>query len=171
MSVFMNFMHYAMLSTCGCTYSMLLSISIVFARWGAFGKEELVYIIVQEKLKYFLIWLEGIYVFYVFIWRIVTDLVFLYFEVWVVSQVFSRLKFDEIETLYFLWLYMKEIFKDYDIFMKGYNFVLLLFIFIWWMICKGLCMTSERSSTPIAIWHCPYLLGCGFEMWHKYSWV
>ena len=62
----MIFMHHAILSKCGCTKSMLLYIYRVFGRWGTFDKDDLERGIVEKKLKYVPILLEGIYVFYVF---------------------------------------------------------------------------------------------------------
>ena len=69
---------------------MLLSISVVVGRWGAFGKQDMDRTTIQEKLKYVLNWLKGIDVFYVSYWSIVIDYVFLYsYFLLAVYQVFS----------------------------------------------------------------------------------
>lgn len=87
----MIFMLHAILNTCGCCLSLQLLVGKEHS-----GSEYLDHIIIQEKSKYVLILFEDIDVFSVSIWCIVIDYVFLYFEVWTVSHVFSCLMFDEI---------------------------------------------------------------------------
>ena len=55
MYVFMIFMHNVIHSTCGCTNSMFLSISIVVVGEDLLGSEYLDHRIVQEMLKYTII--------------------------------------------------------------------------------------------------------------------
>ena len=87
MSVFIIYMHYVILSTCGCTSFMFFFISKVIHRWTFFWKAKLGLEDRQSKLKFVLIWLEGINVFYFPYWSIAIDLVVLYFcYLWGVSQ-------------------------------------------------------------------------------------
>ena len=152
----MIFMHNVIHSTCGCSNPMLLSIYIVLSRWWDFGKEDLDSSIVLERLKYVLIWLEGIYVFHVSIWSIVIDYVFL-FSYWSIGsvQAFGCLKMMRLRlsiSYCFVW---KRFLKTMLCFVKSFNSTLLFTVFMRLIICKVLYKTSERSSTPVAIRNAP----------------
>ena len=147
---FNDFMHNVILSTYGCTNSMLLSIYIVVGTWGPFGNKDLDRRIIE--VTYVFIWLKGINVFCASYWSIVIDEVCVHFwSMGGVTKVFSWLKFDEIETYYFLWFYMREFFKEYEYFEKSFKSTLLFIKYMRWMICMKLYKTFERSSTLFSI--------------------
>ena len=110
------------------------------------------------QLKYVLIWLKGIDVFYIFLKycnRLSSTIFLLYGTCPNYSCFDVLMKWDLAFPMSFIRKSFHRLFECLWKFLISHYFS---YVYMQWKTRKGLYNTSERSSTPVALW-VPYLLG------------
>ena len=138
---------------------------------GSFGISKIGLEDRSSKLKYVLIWLEGLDIFNFLYQSIGVDLLvdllvlssFLY---WSYPKVLTCLRFDEMRNSIYYEFYMKYILKTYRIILRRFIFAL-LFIYLYSINnTEGLVPDLQEVKYAGCTPRVPYLLGCGLRMWH-----